>query len=429
MNRYFLVDCNNFFVSCERVFNPAIHNKPVAVLSSNDACIIARSNEVKALGVPMGAPLYQYEKLLQKHHVALYSANFALYGDMSQRIMRILTECSTDIEPYSIDEAFLHVPNYIPNHGNEDAYYMAYAHHIRLRVKQETGVPVSIGIGPTKTLAKIANDKAKKDPNLYGVCDITNHKNIDSYLTTIPVKEIWGIGHRYAKLLNQHNIQTAYDFKYADDVWVRKRLTITGLKTLHEIRGISCISLSLCSESKQSISVSRSFGNRVSSIEQAKQALAAYVTCAAEKLRKQKSVAAHLTAYIITNRYQDPNNYYQAAHIHLPTATNYTPDLIAASNACLEKIFQKGLLYKKVGVILTDFTPHDCLQMSTTTLENIHSKQQYQFIQTVDSVNRKYGRKTLFFAAEGTSQPWKNRQDKKTSCFTTNWHEILTITI
>lgn len=429
MNRYYLVDCNNFYVSCERVFDPTLHKKPVVVLSSNDACVIARSNEVKALGVKMGAPAFECEELFKKHKVLVYSANFALYGDMSSRVMRTLTECATDIEIYSVDEAFLFVPNYNNACTSQETYYLAYAHYIRMRVKQETGIPVSVGIGRTKTLAKVANRLAKKNPQYNGAFDITDHPNIDKLLESVDVGDIWGIGHRYAKLLQHHKIMNARDFKYADDNWVRKNMTIMGLKTLLELRGISCLPLTDCPEPKQSITVSRSFGQKVTELRHAKEALASYVSAAAEKLRAQHSLTANLTVYAVTNSYHDPLNYFQSAHIQLPMATDYTPDLITASHICLEKIFKRGLLYKKVGVLCTDLVPNDFLQISTIVPIKKTIEKQTRWITTIDNINNKLGRNKLFFAAVGIEQPWKMYQSRKSACFTTNWHELLTINI
>lgn len=429
MNRYYLVDCNNFYVSCERAFDPTLRNKPVAILGSNDACIIARSNEVKALGIKTGAPRYECEALFKKHNVLVYSANFALYGDMSSRVMQTLTECATDIEIYSVDEAFLYIPTYIPQGCTEDLYYLAYAHYMRMRVKQETGIPVSVGIGPTKTLAKIASKLAKKNPQYKGAFDITNHPNIDNLLASIEIGDVWGIGHRYAALLQRHNIMNARDFKYADENWIRKHMTIVGLKTLLELRGTPCLPLAECPATKQSITVSRSFGQKVTELQDAKEAVASYVSCAAEKLRAQHCLTAHLTVYAITHRYQDPIAHYQSAQIKLPMATDYTPHLITAAHTCLEQFFTKGYTYRKAGILFTDLIPNNFLQMSTVTSLKKNFVKQVQWIHTIDNINNRWGRNTLFFAASGIKQPWKMHQARKSACFTTNWHELLTINI
>jgi DNA polymerase V len=432
MNRFFLVDCNNFYVSCEQVFNPKLNNKPVVILGSNDACVIARSNEAKALGIPMGAPAFECEKLFKKHNVIVHSANFALYGDMSNRVMQTVAHYATDFEIYSVDEAFLFVSKYVHSLDKslqENDYYLDYAYYIKQQVKQQVGIPISIGIGPTKTLAKVANRLAKKNPHLKGAFDITDHPNIDRILETVDVGDIWGIGYRYAKLLRNNKILNARDFKYADEKWVRKNMTIVGHKTLLEIRGTSCLSLQDCPEPKQSITVSRSFGKKVTTLIQAKEALAFYVACASAKLRAQQSLTTNILVFAVTTRYHDPHNYYKATTYQLPVASNYTPDLINAAHNCLEKIFKPGSIYKKVGVIFTELVSHDFQQMSTIVPVSEHSEKHIKFMKAIDKVNDKWGRNRLFFAAEGIERPWKAAHTTKSACFTTNWHELLTITI
>ena len=282
MKRIFLVDCNNFYVSCERVFNPRLRNKPMVVLGSNDACIVARSNEVKALGVPMGAPLWEYKDLLKAHNVEIYSANFTLYGDMSNRVMKTIAEFATDIELYSVDEAFMHAP--APDGAaTSPLFFLQYGMYIRQQVYKRTGIPVSIGIGPTKTLAKIANQIAKKQSQHHGVFDIAEHDDIDHVLAQIGVGDVWGIGYRYAKKLKSYGVHTAHDFKYCDDAWVRKHMTINGLKTLLELRGIACSGLDQNHDTRDSITVSRLFGQKTAEFKHAQEALATYVTRAAEK--------------------------------------------------------------------------------------------------------------------------------------------------
>lgn len=431
MKRFFLVDCNNFYVSCERVFNPKLNKKPVVVLGSNDACIIARSNEAKALGIAMGAPAFEHAALFKKHKVIVYSANFALYGDMSARVMKTLAEYSPDIEIYSVDEAFLHISpcnNPAGTQSDDPQYYTTYAHHIKKTVVQKTGIPVSIGIGPTKTLAKIANKLAKKNPVYAGVCDITDHPDIDSLLALVPIGDVWGIGHRYAQILENNNIKTARDFKYASDSWVKKTLTIVGLKTMLELRGITCLSLQTCPAPKESITVSRSFGKKITDQLSAQQALASYVTCAAEKLRAQQCLTGHITVFALAHRYHDPHYHFLSTSMSLQTPIDYSPHLITAANQCLEKIFKIGLTYKKVGIILTDFMPREFRQMAIAPTE-IHTPKQDAIMHTLDQINTKWGRNKLFFAAAGIEQPWKMYQAHKSACFTTNWQELITITL
>lgn len=432
MKRYFLVDCNNFYVSCERVFNPTLYNKPVVVLGSNDACVIARSNEAKALGIGMGAPAFECANIFKKHNVIVYSANFALYGDMSDRVMKTLTGFATDIEIYSVDEAFLFVSDF--NHPNQlkqiaPDYYLTYAQHIRTCVKQNTGIPVSVGIGPTKTLAKIANKLAKKNPSLHGAFDITNHPDTDKILASIDVADIWGVGYRYASLLKRNRINNVRDFKYTDEKWVRKNMTVVGHKTLLELRGIACLPLECFPKPKQSITVSRSFGKKVNNLPHLKESVASYMTTAAAKLRAQHALTSHITVFIVTSRYHDPHYYFTSAQCQLPIATNFTPTLIAAAHSCLEKIFTPGLVYRKAGVLLADLMPHDCVQMNTFTPLSPDSHRQTAFMKAIDRINNKWGRDTLFFAAAGIEQPWHMHQAQKSACFTTNWHELLTIKI
>lgn len=429
MNRFFLVDCNNFFVSCERVFDPTLRNKPVVVLSSNDACVIARSAEAKALGIPMGAAAWEYAAFFKRHNVLVYSANFALYGDMSARIMQTLTELASEIELYSVDEAFLFVHPYAQNAlAEKNNYFTSYAHHIRKQVHQRTGIPVSIGIGPTKTLAKIANYIAKKNPTHAGVFDITDRADCDQILATIPVEEIWGVGYRYAKLLRSKGITTARDFKLCDDAWVRKKMTIVGYKTLLELRGTPCLSLITQPQPKESICVSRLFGTKTPNVEHIKQALASYVATAATKLRRQKSAAQHVSVFLITTRHQDPERTFQSTSYSLPLPTAYTPALIAAAQKCLDEILVHGIVYKKVGILLSDVVPADSMQLNWhQPAPNVG--RQISIMKAVDLVNNKLGRNKIFFAAAGIEQPWKMKQLRKSQCFTTSWHELLTVRV
>lgn len=429
MKRILLLDCNNFFVSCERVFNPTIRAKPVVVLSSNDACVIARSPEAKALGIPMGAAVWEYDPFFKRHNVIVYSANFALYGDMSARIMQTITEFAADIEIYSVDEAFFSINPYSKHAlSPKENYYDAYARFLQQTIKQRTGIPVSIGIGPSKTLAKIANYIAKKNLQHGGVFDITERTDSDSLLTKIPVEEIWGVGYRYAKLLKHHRITTARDFKYANDAWIRKKMTIVGYKTLLEMRGTPCLSLVTQPEPKQSITVSRLFGTKTPNVTYIRQALASYVTSAAQKLRDQQSAAHHVSVFLITTRHHDPEQSFAATSCTLEIPTAYTPALITAAQSCLDQLLVPGIIYKKVGVILSDIVPITSMQLSVhAPMPNIGK--QLHIMKAVDRVNKKLGRNTVFFAAAGVEQPWKMKQLKKSQCFTTSWHELLTVKV
>lgn len=414
-----LVDCNNFFVSCERVFDPKLINKPVVVLSSNDACVIARSNEAKKLGIKMGEPVFKCQQTLKVHKVFSLSSNFTLYSDMSKRVMQTLSEFATDIEIYSIDEAFLFLPN-IPN----QTLYQ-YSQHVRYKVKQRVGLPVSIGLGPSKTLAKVANNIAKKTE--LGVFEITM-SNLDEVLKATDINDVWGIGRRYTKFLKSYEINTAYDLKICNDKWVQKHLTINGLKTVLELRGISSFSLDDNPDGKKSICVSRSFGKNLFEINQLKEALAYHVTQAGRKLRDQNSITNNIHVFVLYSKYHDPARSYNSYNYQMQNATSYTPDLIKAANICLEKIFKPGLLYKKIGVIFTNFYSSEFVQMST--IQNIDNlEKQSTVMKTVDKINNRWGKNKLFYAAGITDYSWESKKLKKSANFTTNWHEILTIKI
>lgn len=425
MHHFALIDCNNFYASCERVFNPQLLSKPIVVLSSNDACIIARSNEAKALGIPMGAAAYEYQHILQKHNVIVFSANFTLYGDMSARVMQTLTSLSTDIEVYSVDEAFLFFAENDPRFDPQN-YFTQYGQFVRDTVKQHTGIPISVGIGQTKTLAKIANHLAKKRPEYNGVCDISTNPSIDALLSSIDVSEIWGVGYQYAKKLKRKGINTVRDFKYMDERWVKKNMTISGLQTLLELRGTACLELQEQSEPRQSITVSRLFGKKVTEFTELMEATASYISRAAEKLRAQNSLAYHIMVFVVYRHYDDPQRFYRATNIELPVATAYTPDLIAAAAQCLKKLYHSGLLYKKAGVIVSNLIADDALQMHThERLPDI--QKQMTIMETIDSINKKWGKNILRSAAIGLDQEWRMKQLHKTQCYTTNWHELLTI--
>lgn len=425
--RIFLVDCNNFFVSCERLFDPTLVGKPVVVLSNNDGCVIARSNEAKALNIPMGAPAFQYSALFKKHNVHLFSSNFSLYGDMSMRVMQTLSQEATDIEVYSVDEAFLHIADF--GLKQDAAYFAARAQLMVRKVKQHTGIPISIGIAQTKTLAKIANKLAKKNPALGGYHDLTDRDDIDTILELVPVGDIWGVGRRYAKMLIAHQIKTAKDLKYADDAWVRKKMSIIGLKMVHELRGIPCFAIDETVEPNKSFVVSRSFGKPVTDLKYLYQAAATHASSGGRKLRKQKLIAGHVSAFVIIRQYGDEFRFYESASVSLPVATSYTPDIITAAKACIDKMYKPGLIYKKVGIMLNDIVDADAQQMNIYD-GNAQGHKQSDAMKAFDRVITKWGTEKLSFAASGTEheeRPWLVKKEKRSKCFTTSWHELLTV--
>lgn len=413
-----LVDCNNFYASCERVFNPQLHHKPIVILSNNDGCVIARSNEAKALGIPMGAPAFQYQELFKKHKVVVCSSNYVLYGDMSHRVMSTLAQFTPDLQIYSIDEAFLLLDQ------PQDAKV------IRETILQCTGIPVSIGLAPTKTLAKAANYFVKKNPSYNGIFILDTPELQQKMLSSLPVEEVWGIGRRISAFLHSHRIKTAWDLSLADDQWIRKNLSVVSLKTVWELRGISCLPLEEATPSKKSITCSRSFGQRLTEETDIAEALSSYAARAAEKLRGEGSLASFLQVFLMTSRHQKDQEYYEnSVQMIFPQPTDYTPSLIHYAKQGLHRIFKKGLLYKKTGVILGGLVPADSFQMDLFVDQETHQKKQRILMNLLDETNHKYGRNILKLAAEGIDQPWKMKRNQQSPCFTTRWDEILTIKI
>ncbi len=357
-----LADCNNFYASCERVFQPKLRKRPIIVLSNNDGCVIARSNEAKTIGIGMAQAYFECEKLVKKHNIAVFSSNFALYGDFSARVMNILETFTTDLEIYSVDEAFMDFTNMPTND------IASYARTVRSTVWKWTGIPISIGIGPTKTLAKIANKIAKKDPLQKGVFNITGHPHADEILQKLDVEEIWGIGYRTGKLLRQYGICNVLQLKNSDDVWVKKHLSVNGLRTVLELRGIPKIEMQEEPEAQKSIITSRSFRHPVTTFEALKEAVSTFVSRATEKLREQGCVASYIQVYVSTGHYQEGSIYRQSGGRELPYPTASTPECMATARECLKKIYKDGYNYKKAGVILTGITPKRHQQ-----LEALHS--------------------------------------------------------
>ncbi len=403
------------------MFDPSLIGKPVVVLSSNDGCVIARSNEAKALQIPMGVPAFQCADLFKKHNVILFSSNFSLYGDMSSRVMQIAAQEATELEVYSVDEAFLHIADY--GHEHDAAYYAARAQLLIRKVKQCTGIPLSVGIGPTKTLAKIANKIAKKNPAMAGCFDITDRPDIDDLLEKIPVADIWGVGRRYAKMLMGYGIPTARALKYADDVWVRKKMTVNGLKMVHELRGIPCYKIDEEVEPNQSITVSRSFGKSITALQHLQEAAATHAASAGRKLRKQGLIAAHVTVFVLIKKYHDDKRYFESASLTLPVGSSYSPDIISAAKACVKKMYKSGTTYKKVGIILNDLVSEESMQMNLCQPGKDIPKQA-EAMAAFDRVTTKWGTDKLTFAATGVDHPWKVKKEKKSPNFTTSWHEL-----
>ena len=413
--RFALVDCNNFYASCERVFNPRLVARPIVILSNNDGCVIARSEEAKQLGIPMGAPAHEHRATFERNGVVVMSSNYSLYGDMSARVMETLRPDVPAMEVYSIDEAFLQL---------EEWHDADFARQLRSRVRQWTGIPVSIGIGATKTLAKIANRIAKKTPELGGVLDLGMVRDVDELLARIPCGDIWGIGRQLALRLAAGGIHTACDLKHAETPWVRKTLGVVGERILRELQGVSCLGLEEVPAPKKGIASAKSFGRPVESLEELEEALSTYAARVGEKLRSARLLASQLHVFVTTNPFSHHKSQYQAgAQTRLVRPSNHTPDLIAAALDLLRGIYRSGHQYKKTGIFVTDLIAEQDRQpdfFEDTTSDERHRK----IDAVVDELNRKLGRNAIRYGSMGLDPRWAMRQENRSRKFTTRWDQL-----
>jgi len=416
MKTFALVDCNNFFVSCERVFNPALKNKPVVVLSNNDGCVISRSNEAKDLGIKMGEPVFKCKHIIEAHSVKVFSTNFALYGDMSHKVMETLEIHSPEIEVYSIDEAFLDLSNVLNP--------LEYAREIREIVRKWTGIPVSIGLGTTKTLAKAASEITKKNPEFKGVLEIKDN----SLLELLDIQKVWGVGRAYSKVLKGHGIITAQDLRKAPLKWVQSKMGVNGLRMIKELNGTSCIDIDNQPEPKKGITCSRSFGEPVKTHEALKEAVAAFASRASEKLREQNSVASTINVYITTSPFGKEVHYSNSSTIELPYPSALTSDFIQAAHKGLKRIFKEGHLYKKAGVFLSGIITDSNLQQNLFKPAFYDTKKK-TLMKVLDSISTRWGSHALRYGATGIEKSWRMRQSKRSKRFTTSWSDILKIKI
>lgn len=418
---YALIDCNNFYASCERVFRPDLNGKPIVVLSNNDGCVIARSNEAKAVGVPMGAPAFEFKELFKQHQVHVFSANFPLYGDMSNRVMTLLGEYSPEIEVYSIDEAFLKLT------GFEYFDLQAYGLDMVKRVTKGTGVPISVGIAPTKALAKVANRIAKKFPketNATYIID-SEEKRIKA-LKWLKVEDIWGIGRQSAKKLRDQGVRTAYDFTNMNDSWVQHQLSIVGLRLKKDLLGFPTLDLEDI-KAKKNIATTRSFERPLTELKDLKERVATFAVSCSEKLRKQHSCCAAMMIFIHTNGFRkDLPQYSRNISVKLPFPTNSSIELAKFATQALERIYQPGYAYKKAGVIIMNFVQEDQVQLSM--FENSNPKHA-SLMKAIDVLNHRFGQQKVKLAAQDQKRVWKMRQEKLSQRYTTNLNEIITIKI
>lgn len=414
-----LVDCNSFYCSCERVFKPQLNGKPVIVLSNNDGCAVARTDEAKALGIKMGDPYFKIKPLCEKNNVHVFSSNYSLYGDLSRRVMRVLYEFAPEMEIYSIDEAFLSFKGMSKD-------LVEYSMEIKNTVSQYTGIPVSVGIGPTKVLAKVANHYAKKNKTATkGVFQIGTDRQSDLILKNFPVADVWGIGRRSAEKLATLNIKSAYDLKYSNESVIQKVLTIVGRRIVYELRGVPCIDLELDLAVKKQIVSSRSFGQPVFSKEDLREAIANHVSTACEKLRKQKCLSRSLLVFVQTNPYKNVPQYYNSATMNLLSGSSATHKLIGYAFRCLDSVYREGFEYKKVGVILMDIRTKSSSQLDLFCSHD--TAKEDELMMTLDKVNELQGRGTLKFAACGVTQFWKMLSEMKSQHYTTRWSELLKV--
>ena len=412
---YGLVDCNNFFVSCERVFTPSLEKKPVVVLSSNDGCIVARSNEAKALGIPMGAPMFEWRDVCRRGGVVALSGNHSLYADMSDRVMRTVAEFVDDYEVYSIDEAFLRFG------PREDAEGTCRA--LRAAVRQRVGIPVSIGLDATRTLAKAAASFAKRHVDLGGVFSLHDHPRKDELLESFEVGGLWGIGRQYAKKLIGSGVQTARALRDLPDAWILRHLGSSGLRVAMELRGMPCGEFAAPREHRKSIICSRSCGRPITRLAELKEAVAAHIASAAETLRSESLRARFLTVFVGFRKQGYGMPYPSGSSAQLETPTNDTPELIRAAHALVDAMHHEGLAYKKVGVRLTDFSGEEAHQLRVFGGGEPDPKRRAAWA-ALDAINAEWGTGTVKFAAEGVARGWKPKAERRSPRYTTRWDEL-----
>jgi DNA polymerase V len=416
-----LCDVNNFYVSCERVFHPGLRHRPVIVLSNNDGCAVARSNEVKNLGIKMGAPLHQIQDLVRRHKIAVFSSNYVLYGDMSNRVDDIIGLYSDQVENYSIDESFIRF------HGFEHLNLTRHCQQLVQQIDQWLGLPVCVGLAPSKTLAKIANHYAKKLKVDGSVLNLSHEYHIKQALEHLPVGEIWGVGRRISAQLNQMGIETALQLRDADRKTLRKRFSVNMERTIMELRGVSCIEFDADPEKKKEIVCTRSFGNKSEDYQLLKEAVAYHVSRGCVTLREQGSVAACLTVGIKTNPFsKNDRQYSNSITLQLPQPSDYTGHFLAAAAHGLRKIFRQGFQYKKVGIMLSGLSDKGSVQQDLFNPQPV-SRKNDQLMQVMDRINDRYGKGKLRSGTEGFSKQWVMRSEKKSAAFTTRWEELITI--
>ena len=414
-----LVDANCFYVSCERVFNAQLAKRPVIVLSNNDGCIIARSDEAKKIGLKMGAPLFKHEHLIDANDVAVYSSNYALYGDMSQRMMDALQEFTPEVEIYSIDEAFMGLDE------SPGRSFQRVGEEIKEKVYQWTGIPLSIGISQTKTLAKVAQRFTKKTSQAQGVLDLTDPSDQTRVLEETPVEDVWGVGPAYSRLLREAGIVTARKLRDAERRWIRRRMTVVGARIVEELRGVRCLHIEQCPQQKKSVTCSRSFGVLVESLGELREAVAVYTSRAAERLRRAQLAAGVVTVFINTDRFSPEPQYSNTVTYELASPTETTNELTEWTLRGLEQIYKAGFRYKKAGVMLNRLVPAD--QLSIRLFDDKRFERSRRLAKAMDGINARYGRDTIRLGAMEPNARWKTKSLRRSPRYTTCLKETLRI--
>jgi DNA polymerase V len=412
-----LADCNNFYVSCERIFDPTLLGRPVVVLSNNDGCVVARSPEAKTLGIKMGVPVFQIKQLVAREGVVVYSSNYELYGDMSARVMAALREFTDDVEVYSIDEAFVDL-----RRCRRAGSYRDLGAEIREKVMKWTGVPVTIGIAATKTLAKVANHLAKTSAKAGGVLDLTDSPHLPVALARTPVEEIWGVGPAYAARLRARGIETALQLRDVDVAWARRAMTVVGARLVMELRGVSCIPLETAPPAKKSITTSRSFPVSVSEYEELKESVSFFLTRCAEKLRRTRLAASVVTVFIQTGRLSDGPHYSNSVTLETVYPSDSTQELLRHAVEALQRIYRPGYDYRKAGVMLSGMVPVE--QTSGRLFDDATLERFRRVTPVVDMLNKKYGRDTVRLAGANPQGRWRTKAAKRSPRYTTKLSEV-----
>ena len=415
-----LVDCNNFYASCERIFQPSLEGKPIAILSNNDGCVIARSNEAKALGLPMGAPAHQYNSFFNQHNVKVFSSNYPLYGDMSRRVMDVLKQFTLLVEVYSIDEAFLQFE------GFEHYDLEEYARQIRKRVRKWTGMPVSIGLGPSKALAKVANRVAKKFADRTGgVYVIDSEEKRIKALKWLAIGDVWGIGHRHNKRLVLRHVRTAYDFTQLSDAWVRKEMSVVGLRLKHDLLGKSSIPLEMIAAPKKAIATTRSFESLIDDYQELRERVSTFASLCAEKLRRQNSRCHAVYVFVRSNPFMpDLPQYRNSTMISLPFATSSNLTLSKTALHGLDLIYKSGISYKKAGVMVTGIVPEDAYQTTLFTYEN---PKHQTLMQRIDYLHKRFGPHKIKIANQDLNKTYKMKQAHLSPRYTTDVRDVIRV--